>query len=359
MVARRLGALEAAYETLRSTGGRYVARRLLHDALLRRSGASRAHGVYRAIWGDAARELGAELRELPGGALEIRTGAAVTTVVDHRVPLDDGSAPAAAGKGTGLEALSQAGLSVPESLEFDAARLDSALEFLSRIDSPAVVKPVGTGGGKGITTGIRGRRALERAAARAGRFSSRLLIERQAEGDAYRFLVLDGELIDVIRSRAPQLTGDGRRNVRRLIAAENRRRQAAGGAAGWAVLKADLDAVLTLERQGLSLASVPPAGHAFRVKTVNNQTRPEDSETVREPIAAELREEVLRAAAASGLRLAGVDVVTCDLGRPLRDSGGVILEVNRDPSPHHHYHVADPANATRVAVPILRRLLSA
>jgi len=357
-VARRLGALGAAYETLRSTGPRYVARRLLRDALLRRSGASRAQGVYHAIWGEAARELGAEVRELPGGALEIRKGAVVTTVIDHRVPLDAGPA-SGAGKGAGLEALRDAGLSVPESIEFDATDVQPALDFLARSGSPTVVKPVGSGGGKGITTGIRRRQELERAATRAARFSPRLLIERQADGDAYRFLVLDGELIDVIRRRAPRLSGDGRRSVRRLIAAENRRRQAAAGAAGWAVLKADLDAVLTLERQGLTLASVPSAGHVFQVKTVNNQTRPEDSETVREPIAADLREEVLAAAATSGLRLAGVDVVTRDLGRPLRKSGGVILEVNRDPSPHHHYHVADPAGATRVAVPILRRLLSA
>ena len=358
-MARRLGALGAAYETLRSTGARYVARRLLRDALLRRRGASRAHGVYHEIWGEAARELGADLRPLPGGALEIRKGGAVTTVVDHRVPLDAVQAGGGAGKGAGLAALKQAGLSVPESIEFDATDIQPALDFLSRSDSPVVVKPVGSGGGKGITTGIKRPHELQRAAARAGRFSPRLLVEGQAEGDAYRFLVLDGELIDVIRRRAPRLSGDGRRNVRRLIAAENRRRQAAAGAAGWAVLKADLDAVLTLERQGLTLASVPSAGHVFRVKTVNNQTRPEDSETVREPIAAELRQEVLAAAAASGLRLAGVDVVTCDLGRPLRESGGVILEVNRDPSPHHHYHVADPSHATRVAVPILRRLLAA
>ena len=358
-MTRRLGALGAAYETLRSTGLRYVARRLLRDALLRRSGASRAHAVYHAIWGEAARELGAELRPLPGGALEIRKGDAVTTVVDHRVPLDNPRAGGGAGKGAGLEALRRAGLSVPESLEFDATEVGPALDFLSRTGLPVVVKPVGSGGGKGITTGIARRDELERAAARAGRFSPRLLVERQAEGDAYRFLVLDGELIDVIRRRAPRLSGDGRRNVRRLIAAENRRRQAAAGAAGWAVLKADLDAVLTLERQGLTLASVPPAGHVFQVKTVNNQTRPKDSETVRQPIAPELRKEVLAAAAASGLRLAGVDAVTRDLGRALRASGGVILEVNRDPSPHHHYHVADPARATRVAVPILRRLLSA
>lgn len=67
---------------------------------------------------------------------------------------------------------------------------------------------------------------------------------------------------------------------------------------------------------------------------------------------------MLTAVDAVRLRLAGVDVVTNDLSRSLKDSGGVILEVNHDPSPHLHYHVADPGGATRVAVPILDRLLS-
>ena len=350
------GAGAAATETLRSTGLRYAARRLLDDAALRLRGVSRAHDVYLDIWSRAARELGAQVIELPDGALEIRRGDRVTRVRDHRVTLDD-DAPEGDKAGS-LERLRSAGLRVPEHLELRASDPGPALDFLQRTGSAGVVKPVGTGGGNGVTTGVMSARALERAIRRAGRFSSRFLVESQARGDAYRFLVLDGELIDVVRRRAPTLTGDGRSSVRKLLVAENRRRQRAGGAAGWAVLKADLDAELTLERQGLSLRSVPAPGASFTVKTVNNRTRPEDAETVREPLAPALVAEVLEAARLSSLRLAGVDVVTPDLDRSLAESGGVILEVNRDPSPHHHYQVADPERATRVAVPILERLLS-
>jgi D-alanine-D-alanine ligase-like ATP-grasp enzyme len=35
----------------------------------------------------------------------------------------------------------------------------------------------------------------------------------------------------------------------------------------------------------------------------------------------------------------------------------VVLEVNGAPGLSHHYHVADRAQATRVAVPILEKLL--
>src|SRR3954471_12599556 len=64
-----------------------------------------------------------------------------------------------------------------------------------------------------------------------------------------------------------------------------------------------------------------------------------------------------RAALAVGLRLAGVDVITPDASQPLERAGGVVAEVNGTPGIHHHYHVADGANATPVAVPILELAL--
>jgi D-alanine-D-alanine ligase-like ATP-grasp enzyme len=52
-----------------------------------------------------------------------------------------------------------------------------------------------------------------------------------------------------------------------------------------------------------------------------------------------------------------VDVVTPDIGRPLAEAGGTIIEVNGTPGFQYHYQVADRAGATRVAIPILERVL--
>ncbi len=83
----------------------------------------------------------------------------------------------------------------------------------------------------------------------------------------------------------------------------------------------------------------------------------EDNETVREALAPELVADARTAAAAVGLRLAGVDVITPDASQPLREAGGVITDVNGTPGIHRHYLVADADGATRVAVPILDTLL--
>ena len=73
--------------------------------------------------------------------------------------------------------------------------------------------------------------------------------------------------------------------------------------------------------------------------------------------AQEVIDECAEAVRAVGLRLAGVDVVTPDIGRHLAEAGGTIIEVNGTPRFQYHYQVADPAGATRIAIPILGRVL--
>jgi cyanophycin synthetase len=254
--------------------------------------------------------------------------------------------------------LHDASVPVPEHLEWSFADYEPALEFVAAAQGPCVIKAAsGTGGGEGTTAGVDSPARLMRARLRAGRFGARLLIERQVPGPVYRLLFLDGELIDVIRHVPPRLIGDGRASVEGLIEAENERRLQGAGEAGLSLLDVGLDTIFTLERQGLRLASVIPAGEEIAVQTVTNDNRIEDTATIRDGLHPELVDASRRAALAVGLRLAGVDVITPDASQPLERTGGVVAEVNGTPGIHHHYHVADRANATPVAVPILLKAL--
>lgn len=345
----------------RSVGGRSTLRRL-------RSGgpgefpSDVRNAVYAEIWRDAAGRLGADVRDLGSGFLEISRGAgagAGLKVWQQVVPLDDPvTLRLALDKPVVHRLLRDASVPVPEYLEWSFADYAPALEFVAAAQGPCVVKAAsGTGGGEGTTAGVDSPARLMRARLRAGRFGARLLIERQVPGPVYRLLFLDGELIDVIRHVPPRLTGDGHATVEGLIAAENERRLGAAGAAGLSLLDVGLDTIFTLERQGLRLASVVPAGREIAVQTVTNDNRIEDTETIRDGLHPELVEASRRAALAVGLRLAGVDVITPDAAQSLEQTGGVVAEVNGTPGIHHHYHVADRANGTPVAVPILERAL--
>jgi glutathione synthase/RimK-type ligase-like ATP-grasp enzyme len=99
------------------------------------------------------------------------------------------------------------------------------------------------------------------------------------------------------------------------------------------------------------------AGERHTIKTVTNEGRLEDCHTARGELCDEILQEARHAVASVGLRLAGVDVITADPSRPLRESGGVIAEINSIPALHRHYQVADHANVLPVAERVLARLL--
>jgi cyanophycin synthetase len=95
------------------------------------------------------------------------------------------------------------------------------------------------------------------------------------------------------------------------------------------------------------------------VKGSRSQAGAGDAETVPlSSLSAALVAEAAAAADAIGLRLAGIDLATPDIGRSLAEAGGAVIEVNGTPGLHYHYLVRDRERAERVAVPILERLLT-
>ena len=340
-------------------------RAVAHRLLARRFFASSGEGAiadreYGEIWRDAAAETGAQVTDHGNGFLEIARDGRSTWVWRQYVTLDNLLAQRRSlDKEMVHRLLAGAHLPIPQHASFSTADLRPALAFLRSATGPCVVKPAaGTGGGAGVSGGVRTPPELLVASAVAGRHGARLLIERQADGAMYRLLFLDGRLLDVVRRSLPHVVGDGRSSVRELIAAENRRRLSANGHRGFALLRVDLDCLMTLRRGGRTLRSVPADGEAVVVKSSSSENRREDNETVIAPLDEGLVARAREAAQVCGLRLAGVDIVTADPtagdGRP----GEVIIEVNCNPGLAYHYHVRDQQRATRVAIPLLRHLLA-
>ncbi len=359
-LGRRGRTLSARLDLLNFAGVGYYLRRLLDQRKFSRFHQGARDAAYEQIWREAATAVGAQATRLGPGRFELSRGGRKTRVDGRVVALDDAEMlERAMDKTLSHRLLVDAGVTVPDHAEFDFGDQAPAEAFLERTGAPCVVKPAaGTGGGHGVTAGVAGPEDLRRACTYAAQDTDRLLIERQVPGPVYRLLLLDGELLDVVRSVPERLTGDGKSKISKLIRQENTRRAAAFGAAGPAVLGIDLDMALTLQHAGLSLSSVPGDGHSVPIRSITNGSRPELCETYTGPIAASIKEEARAGAEALGLRLAGVDVITPDPTRSLGEVGGVVNEVNGRPGLHYHYTVADPEHATRVAIPVLERLLS-
>ncbi len=314
----------------------------------------------RTMWEQAAGAVGASFSEPAPRLFEfVREGLAVH-VLGQRTPFADPvSIELAEAKDLAYALLRHARVHVPEHIVVDRRDRQAARSFLETGPAPIVVKPArGGGAGRGVTPSIENASQLERALRRAGSRSERLIVERQAVGEQFRFLLLDGEVLDVIRRDRPQVIGDGTSSIEELMFAEYDRRLATDTAEGMKPFPVDLDCLFTLERQGLGLSTRPPEGTTVVVKSASNISGGRACVTVREPVAPEVVREVRASAAAVGVRLAGVDVVAPDVERSLTSSNGVILEVNPIPGLGHHYNVADPEAATPVAALVLEALFA-
>jgi cyanophycin synthetase len=320
-------------------------------------GEARVSAVYREIWTEAARCLGASIRDLGGGFLEISRASASTRVWRHHVMLDtDVALRLALDKSVMSRILVDAGLPVAEHVALDSNDVGPALALIDA--GPCVVKPArGTSGGFGVTCGVQDIDELTRACIRARRTQGDILIESMVVGNEVRLLFLDGELLDVLQRHPPTLLGDGKSTVSTLISEENRRRRDDAVHAGLSHIHVDLDCVLALAHQGLSLHSTPADGQRVVVKSAVNENGPADNSRITE-IDRALVTEAAEAVRLSGLRLAAVELVSKRLDRPLAESGGVILEVNGTPGLHYHYEIANRDQAVPVALSVLERVLS-
>jgi len=93
-----------------------------------------------------------------------------------------------------------------------------------------------------------------------------------------------------------------------------------------------------------------------KLKTVINDNAGAENESAAHLLCPSIIADGVRAAAAVGARLAGVDVITTDPSVPLAESGGVVLEVNTTPGFYYHYHKRD--DCCPVALNVLRAALA-
>jgi cyanophycin synthetase len=224
--------------------------------------------------------------------------------------------------------LREAGIPVPEGRPVaDAA---DAWEAARQFGLPVVVKPRDSDHGRGVSLHLTTWPEVQAAYAEARQESDGVLVERQAPGWHHRLVVIGGRLVAAVRRDPAQVVGDGIHTVGQLIDQANAdpRRVEDGPLSPILV---DAAALALLAEAGYTLESVPPAGARVLVR---RNSRLRDGGTLADVTARVHPEVAARAVEAVrivGLDIAGLDVVAEDLGRPLEEQGGVIVEVNETP----------------------------
>jgi len=211
--------------------------------------------------------------------------------------------------------------------------VDDAWETAEDIGLPVVVKPRSANHGRGVFTNVTTREQLVAAYDFIRRTEGSVVVERFAPGVEHRLLVVNGRVVAASRGEPAVIVGDGRHNVARLIDDQLNSDPRRGEDCSSLLYTVELDTVTlaVLAQQGYTAESIPPAGTKILIRRHGNL----DTD-VTDRVHPEVAARAIEAAQVVGLDIAGLDIVVEDIGRPLEEQNGAVVEVNAGPGLQVH-----------------------
>jgi cyanophycin synthetase len=221
---------------------------------------------------------------------------------------------------------------------------------------PIVIKPLNGNHGRGITIDIQSMLAAEDAFEIAVEVSEDVIIERFHNGRDHRVLVINGKVVAVAERVPAHVIGDGRSTISELIEITNRDpRRGDGHDNVLTKIVIDRTSLDVMQRQGYTLESVPKLGNTCYLRATANLSTGGIAVDRTDDIHQENIWLAQRVAKIIGLDIAGIDIVTLDISKPLREVDGVIVEVNA--APGFRMHTAPSVGIPRnVAEPVIDML---
>ncbi|MDX2212517.1 MAG: cyanophycin synthetase [Oculatellaceae cyanobacterium bins.114] len=253
--------------------------------------------------------------------------------------------------------LRDAGIPVPRgTVIYYLDELEQAVEDVGGF--PIVIKPLDGNHGRGITININSWDLAEEAydAAKAESRTKAVIVERYYVGQDHRILVVNGKVVAVAERVPAHVIGDGKSTIADLIEKTNQDpRRGEGHDNVLTQIELDRTSFQLLERQGYSLDMVLPIGQICYLKATANLSTGGIAVDRTDDIHPETLWIAERVAKVIGLDIAGLDVVTPDISRPLREMDGVVVEVNAAPGLRMHFCPSEgiPRNVGEAIVDML------
>ncbi|GLZ12800.1 cyanophycin synthetase [Actinomadura sp. NBRC 104425] len=233
--------------------------------------------------------------------------------------------------------LAEAGIPVPEGrLVTNAAE---ALDALREIGPPVVVKPLSGHQGEGVRVELSEPAEVLAAFRAAAGVDERVLVESYIPGRDYRVLVVGGRVAAAAELTAAHVVGDGTATVAELVERVNAD-PARGEGHDRPLTRLRLGAaeVAHLARQGHRRDTVPADGEVVWLRRNANLSTGGTSRDVTDEVHPQVARMCVRAAAAIGMDVCGVDLRLPDIAAPLPSDPGAagVLEVNAAPGLRMH-----------------------
>lgn len=251
--------------------------------------------------------------------------------------------------------LRSAGVPVPRGTVVNYLdELEDAIEEVGGY--PIVIKPLNGNHGRGITINITNWEQAESAYDAAKEVSRSVIIERYYQGRDHRVLVVNGKVVAVAERVPAHVVGNGRSTIQELIDETNRDpRRGTGHDNVLTKIEVDRTSWELLEQKGYDLETVLPEGEICYLRATANLSTGGIAIDRTDDIHPENLWLAQRVVKIIGLDIAGIDIVTEDISKPLREVDGVIVEVNA--APGFRMHVSPSEGIPRnVAEPVIDML---
>jgi cyanophycin synthetase len=237
--------------------------------------------------------------------------------------------------------------------------LDELQEAIDDVGGyPIVIKPLDGNHGRGITININAWDEAEAAydAAQQASKVKAVIVERYYRGQDHRVLVVNGQVVAVAERVPAHVVGNGRLTIGELIEEVNRDPRRGDGHANILTrIEVDRTTWQLLDQKGYTLDTILRDGEVCYLRATANLSTGGIAIDRTDDIHPENVWMAQRIAKIIGLDIAGIDVVTTDITRPLREVDGVVVEVNAAPGFRMHFCPSEglPRN---VAAPVLDML---
>lgn len=235
----------------------------------------------------------------------------------------------------------------------DEAELRATID---KIGFPIVIKPLDGNHGKGASINVTNWEDAVEGLEYAQKYGKRVIVEKFISGFDFRVLVINHKVVAAAKRVPAHVVGDGRQNIQQLIDETNLDpRRGYGHENVLTQIDVDRDTLDLLEKLNYTLDSIPEKDEIVYLKSTANLSTGGTSIDVTEFMHPEnvfLAERISRVI---GLDICGVDIMAENLCEPLKENGGVILEVNA--APGFRMHLAPSEGLPRnVASPVIDML---
>jgi cyanophycin synthetase len=229
-------------------------------------------------------------------------------------------------------------------------------QTIKKIGYPIVIKPLDGNHGKGASINLNKWEDAVEGLAHAKQYSRRVIVEKFITGFDFRILVIDNKLVAAAKRVPAHVVGNGRNTIQELINTVNSDpRRGYGHENVLTEITVDRDTEDLLEKLEYTLETIPSKEEIVYLKSTANLSTGGTSVDVTEMLHPENIFIAERISRVIGLDICGIDIMAENLTQPLKENGGVVLEVNA--APGFRMHLAPSEGLARnVASPVVDML---